>query len=616
MTEKLLKFYEHELASFWTRSREFATRYPKTARSLLIGADTSADPHVDRLVQSFALLTARLKMQLEDEYPKFTESLLESLYPHYLRPLPSYSIVQIAPHPASERAAGPTHIARGAMLQSSPVNGVICQFRTVYDVTVGAVTVAKAAFVPVLTAAGPESLAPGAASAITIEIAACDASIDLRNPPHRQLRLFVDGESSMGSLLIDAMFMHGCGTSLRAAESDSWVRLAKSPVRLAGFDSEDAMLPFPLRSNAAFRLLTEYFAYDEKFSFIEIDLEALAKSLPCRSNACILRIELAGLSGNSRKAQTLAALSAKNFQPGCTPVINLFDRPGVPTQLTHTSEDHPLLADSAHPAAYEIYSVNALDVVREAGATMLRTAFQALYGDPDMDEHAATEPHYWLMRHDQVRADLCPGHEKSIALVDGSFSPSDQAGATLRTELTCTNRDLPCLLDYGHADGDLSCDLIPASLAVRLLRKPSRTRRFDHKAQGHWRLISHLSANYSALTQAGLANLKRALRLYDIEGSAVATRQIDGIVDLQHGAVRAWIPTLPVSSLMPGIGIRMTIDEEAFVGSSLCVFIHVLDRYFALNSQLNCFTRLEVISQQTGKELYKCAPQVAPPLRA
>lgn len=611
----LLQFYQHELATFRAYSREFATRYPKTAGSLLFGGETSDDPHVERLVQSFALLTARVKMQLEDEYPKFTEALLESLYPHYLRPLPSYSIAQVAPHPGSERSSEATTIPRGTMLQSQPVNGVVCRFKTVYDVTVGAVQISSATFVRALSSSGTASLPPGATSAIAIEIAASDPSEDLRDPPLGLLRVFVEGEPSVRAALIDAIFMRGCGVSVQPEGSPSWVWLDTSPLRLAGLDDEDAMVPFSPRSNAAFRLLTEYFSYNEKFFFIDIDLAAVAKHLPTQSKAFTLRVALAGLAGNSTKAQALAALSADNFQLGCTPVINLFDKRGVPTQLVHTSADHPLLADSAHPAAYEIYSVDSVDLVRETLGNTAVTVFHPMYGDPDMDEPNIGPVHYWLLRHDEVLADLSPGHEKRIALIDQSFSPSDPSGATMRTELTCTNRDLPSALGYDQAGGDLSGDLIPASLNVRMMRKPSRSMRFDCNEHGHWQLISHLTANYGSLTNAGLANLRRTLRLYDIEGTAAARRQIDGIVGLQHGAIRSWMPTLPVASLMPGIGIRMTIDEEALIGSSLCVFIHVIDRYFALNSQLNCFTRLEVISKQTGKELFKCKPQVVEPLQ-
>jgi type VI secretion system protein ImpG len=149
-----------------------------------------------------------------------------------------------------------------------------------------------------------------------------------------------------------------------------------------------------------------------------------------------------------------------------------------------------------------------------------------------------------------------------------------------------------------------------------MLRKPSATYRFDSRHGAHWRLISHLALNYAGVTTAGLADFQKMLALYDLPHSAISQRQIKGIVGLEHGTVRAWIKTLPVSTLMPGIGIRMTVDEQAFVGSGIYVFAQVMDRYFAMNGQLNCFTQLEIVSQQTGEEILKCPPRSAEQTRA
>ena len=86
--EELLPDYERELGIFRNYSRKFAQRYPKTAGQLLIAGENSEDPHIERLIQSFALLTARVAKRLDSDYPQFTESMLETLYPHFLRPLP------------------------------------------------------------------------------------------------------------------------------------------------------------------------------------------------------------------------------------------------------------------------------------------------------------------------------------------------------------------------------------------------------------------------------------------------------------------------------------------------------------------------------------------------
>ena len=266
-------------------------------------------------------------------------------------------------------------------------------------------------------------------------------------------------------------------------------------------------------------------------------------------------------------------------------------------------------ADATHAFGYEIHTVEAVRVVREQenGESGV-TEFSPLYGV----RHGNQPPgqgNYWLTRRDETLAELSPGHETKIVLVDTSLNVSSRSNMILSTELTCTNRDLPLLLRYGNHRGDLTADSVPPELPVRMLRKPTASHRFDAGTSSHWRLIEHLSLNFSSLTDVGLPDFQKTLLLYDVAGSATVQREIAGIVGLEHGTVQAWIDTFPVPSLMPGIGIRMTIDEQAFVGSSLFIFSQIMERYFALNGQLNCFTQLEIVSKQSGKEIFKCQPR-------
>jgi type VI secretion system protein ImpG len=383
------------------------------------------------------------------------------------------------------------------------------------------------------------------------------------------------------------------------------------------------MLPYPPRSHPAPRLLTEYFCYPEKFNFIDVDLAAMRDLLPPRCRAFTLHLALAGIAPDSDGARLLAALDARNLRPGCTPVINLFPKAGAPLRLAYTSADYPVLADGAHAAAYEIHSVDAVRLVREGTGTVTR--FDPLYAPGDASPGDASPgdasgetspgaavpggPHYWIARRDHATASVSPGHEMRIALVDADFRPLDAAGATLSTELTCSNRDVPSRLPYGQPQGDLRSDELSALAPIRMLRKPTPSWRFGGARGTHWRLIAHLALNHAGLTMAGLDDFRKMLALYDLPRSPVAQRQIAGVVGLTHGAVRAWIGAATAACLAPGIGIRLTVDEDAFAGAGLYPFVQVLDHYFALNGQLNCFTRLQVVSHQTGREILACAPR-------
>jgi len=613
--DELLRYYEEELGLFGQFAREFRARYPKPAGELHLSGETWEDPGVARLIQSVALMSARIKKRLDDDYPKFTESLLESLYPHYLRPMPSYSVAQVGYRSEAETPDAATTLPRGTMLRTSAEHDNICLFRTVYDVALAPLAVSRLAFVPVLAQALPAGRpvrlprAIGAGIALTIASSGGRSDLAASLPP--RLRLFAEGEASLRAAMIDALFLRCGGAWLQVGEEGAWLPLDGVPLRLAGFDGSDAMIPFPARSHPALRLLAEYFCYPEKFNFIDIDADALRALLPPRCSRFTLHLGLRGIAPDSDSARLLAALSPRNLLPGCTPVINLFPKAGAPLQLSYTSADHPLLADTAHASAYEIHSVDAVRLVRDGAGV---THFTPLYTPTGGIEPAMDKPgrmHYWITRRDHATAAVSPGHEMRIALLDSDFRSTDTAGATLSTDLTCSNRDQPARLRYGSPQGDLRTDELSGMAPIRLLRKPTPTWRFDSARGAHWRLISHLSLNLAGLSMAGLPDFQKMLALYDLPRSPVSQRQIAGIVGLEHGAVRAWVRTAPVATLTPGIGIRLTVDEDAFAGTSLYAFAQVLDHYFALNAPLNCFTRLQVVSQGSGQELLACAPRTS-----
>ena len=613
--DEMLRYYEEELAVFGQYAREFRKRFPKPASDLHIAGDSYEDPSVARLIQSVALLSARIHKRLDDDYPKFTESLLESLYPHYLRPMPSYSIAQVAG--TGLGADDYATIPRGTPLRSAPVDGTVCQFRTVYPVLTGPLRIVHAAFSP--TGGPPRAMqgARGVTAGIAIEFEAKGSVAALCRRGAGRVRIFVDGEASLRAALIDALFMRVPAACVQAGGGKSWLALEASPLGLAGFGDEDAVLPAPGRSHPAFRLLTEYFTYPEKFGFIDLDLEEAARRLPPGCERFTLHLGLARVPPDSDAARLLAPLSNRNLLLGCTPVVNLFRKGGDPIPLSHTRAEYPLAADSAHAQAFEIHSIDRVCVVREARGIRSVTEFAPLYAVGHGEaQQAAPGGHYWVARRDEALAQASPGHEVRLALLDPDFSPLEAAGATVSTELTCTNRELPGRLRYGHPDGDLVAESRAGTAPFRLLRRPSAALRFEHGRGAHWRLVSHLALNHAGLTTAGLPDLQKMLALYDLPRSPASRRQIAGIVSLAHGTVRAWLRTRPVSSLMPGVGIRMTVDEDAFAGSGVYVFAQVMDRYFALNSQLNCFTRLEIVSHQTGEEILACAPRTAEKLRA
>ncbi len=607
--DELLPYYERELGFLRRYGREFAERYPKIAGRLLLSGEVCEDPHIERMIQSFALLNSRIAKRLDDDYPEFTAALFEVLYPHYLRPFPSCSIARMDFACSATQTSAASVLARGTQLNTKAVNGVECTFRTTYPVTVAPVALTRAWFSPIVHA--PEAVRPqqGATSCVSVTFA-CNtaAEVPLAALGLGKLRLFIDGEPSFCAALRDALFTRTVAAYAEGDATGRWVVLAATPVTAAGFDDSDALIDFSARSHTAYRLLTEYFCFPEKFNFIDVDMQALCAALPDGCRTVTLHLALSGMRSDSHTARMLGTLSTNNLLLGCTPVVNLFGRPGDPIKLTHASATYPVLADARRAHAYEVLAIDSVQLVRTGDKGEAVVDFRPFYSLRH-GENAAANGHYWVMRRDDVIAEQNPGYEAEISIVDIDFDPAEAESHSLSLQLTCSNRDLPATLSYGQPEGDL---FMPGGASIGrivLLRKPTAPQRFERGRGAQWRLISQLSLNHLSLSDGGVEAFREMLVLYDLPRSAASQRQIDGIGRLAHRPASAWLPGNPFACLVRGIEVRLAIDEDAFVGSGIHAFAHIIERFLGLYVHANSFAQLVIVSNKNGEELLKLKPR-------
>ncbi len=606
--EQLLPYYESELGYLRRNLRDFAERYPKIAGRLLISGEVCEDPHVERMIESFALLNARIAKRLDDDYPQFTEALFEVLYPHYLRPFPSCSIAHFDCGGMAKQQTGASVIARGTQLNTRPVRGAACTFRTVYPVTVAPLTLSGASFAAILHAPEAVRAPAGASSSLSLSFSSSAEQAGAGQLGIDTLRLFIDGEPSFCAALRDALFMRGLAAWAEADHDGRWTALPAVPIRAAGFGDDEALIDFPARAHPAYRLLTEYFCFPEKFNFFDVDLGALAAVLPAGTRTITLHLALGGVRADSNTARMLGTLSTNNVLLGCTPVINLFRQRGEPIRLTHTTASYPVLADARRAFAYEVVSIDSVHLVRQTPQGDTIVQFRPFYSL----RHAQTPEqngHYWAMRRDDTLLDRSPGFEAQISIVDIDFDPAEVETDTLNLELTCSNRDLPALLPYGQRGGDLFLEGGSSARAISFLRKPSLSYRFERGHNAHWRLISHLALNHLSLADGGVEAFREMLALYDLPRSASSQRQIGGIAGIEQRPASAWLSGNPFTCLVRGVDVRLSIDEEAFVGSGIHAFAHIVERFLALYVHANSFTRLVVVSNKSGEDLWTCSPR-------
>jgi type VI secretion system protein ImpG len=606
--EELLPYYERELGYLRRNLREFAERYPKIAGRLLISGEVCEDPNIERMIESFALLNGRIAKRLDDDYPEFTEALFEVLYPHYLRPFPSCSIARMDFSGAAKQQTTASTIERGTQLATRPVRGAACTFRTVYPVTVAPLALTDASFAAIIRVPEASRSPAGATSSVSLTIASTSEQVVPGQLGLSKLRVFIDGEPSFCAALRDALFMRTVAAYAEGDRSGRWIQLPSNPVSAAGFDDGESLIDFPARSHAAYRLLAEYFCFPEKFNFFDIDLAALAGALPAGAKSITLHLALSGMRSDSNTAHMLGTLSTNNVVLGCTPVVNLFRQRGEPIRLTHTTASYPVLADARRAYAFEVHSIDSVSLVRQTPQGESVVQFRPFYS---LKHGQAPEEsgHYWSMRRDESLAEKSPGFETQISIVDIDFDPAAVETDTLAVDLTCTNRDLPPALGYGQRGGDLFLEGGSSVKSISFLRKPTASYRFERGRSAHWRLISHLSLNHLSLSDGGVDAFREMLALYDLPRSPASQRQIGGIAAIEQKPAMTWLPGNPFACMVRGVEVRLTIDEEAFVGSGIHVFAHIVERFLALYVHANSFTQLVIVSGKTGEELLKCTPR-------
>lgn len=602
--EPLLPYYERELTYLRRLSSDFARKYPKVAGRLLLSGETCDDPHIERLIESFAFLTGRIHKKLDDDFPEITNSLLEVLYPQYLRPFPSASIACFNCGSAAAQLTQPARIARHTMLKTRPVKGVACRFQTAYDVDVWPLRLEHAGFENAIDTTGLRvSLSRAASSSIRLGLSALSEQAGLDALPLGKIRFFLNGEPSVVAMIREAVFSKAVGLWASHAGSAEKIELPLQAIQPVGFGEDETLVSQDARSHRAYQLLLEYFAFPEKFNFIDIDLSGLVGCLPVGTRSIELRIGLARADHASGGSDLLDRIGSDNFVLGCTPVVNLFRNKAEPIRITGTSTAYPLIVDNRFPRAYDVYEISRVARVQQNNESEEVCEFKPFYSLRHGEDHGGPA-RYWSASY------MDDGEEASysmeISLVDSTLDPQRPETNTLSLDLLCTNRDLPSQLPFGLQDGDLFMEGGSIAKTIQLLRKPTRTYRFPRGRGAHWRLISHLSLNHLSLSGQGVEAIREILNLYDINRASQNARQIAGIVAIEQGTAMTRMAGNPFPTFVRGVQIRVVVDETHYAGIGLFMFAQILDRFFGLYVHANSFTQLSIVSRQSGQELIKC----------
>jgi type VI secretion system protein ImpG len=590
MRDELLHYYERELAFFRRMANGFAEQYPKVAGRLLLEPGKSEDPHVERLIEAFAFLAARIHLKIDDEFPEITESLLQVLYPHYLRPVPSMSIVQFRLDPEQGKLSTGYTIERHRRLLSKQSQDTVCRFRTCYPTTLWPIEVVSAR----LETPGPQATSGKPyPSAIVLKLKAQSPDIKISELKIPYLRFFLSGESQLVHRIYEAIFGHCRQIELHGGARN--VALSPQALGEVGFAPEEGMLPYSNRSFLGYRLIQEYFHFPEKFLFFDVkELSALSGAEFTQDLTLVLYLDqIPRLEQN---------LDAQHFRLGCSPIVNLFQQMAEPIRLDQAHTEYRVLADVRRQRTTEVYSVDSVTSVSPSTAST--NEYQPFYSFKHSFERKRQQTFFHSSRRPSERKDDA-GSEVYLTLVDLDFRPSRPATDVVTVNVTCTNRDLPGQLPFGDPDGDFSLEGAAPVRRVSCLTKPTNTLRppLGHRVQ--WRLISHLSLNFVSTVEGGADNdpeaLQEILRLYDFSDSSAVQQQIVGIVGVSSRQVWRRIKAPVGSGFARGIEATVEFDESRYVGSGVYLFSAVLERFLGLYVSINSFSEMVTVTKQRGQ---------------
>lgn len=611
MTRNVYPYYERELRYLRKYAEEFAKQYPATAGRLLIEPNMSADPHVERLIESVALLSARLHRKLDDEFPELTDALLNVLYPHYLAPIPSMAIVQFVVDAAGAQLPNGFLIDRHSRLHTQPVGDLPCNFRTCYPVTLWPVAVANASFVAPPFPAGLRP-PPDTTAALRLQLVS-QGDMQFSDLALDRLRFYLHGDHQLITKLYEIIFNHTLQVVFRRGDNDT----THPPITMApedcifpvGFEEKEGLLPYTNQSFVGYRLLTEFFTFPFKFLYFD-----LAGFRQCCKAGYPQKMEVV-LFLNDYREQLEHGVDAQVFRLGCTPVVNLFEQVAEPILLTQASYEYPVVPNIAHPRGMEVYTVDSVvstDLISEA-----TTEFHPFYSY--RHERGGNAPRaFWYASRRPSAVEGDRGTDVMLSLVDLNFNPRLPAKSVLTVRTTCTNRDLPSQLQLAGEKLTFELEASAPLSRIRCLKPATVPLRPPLRRGAHWRLISHLCLNHLSITEPkeGAEALKEILRLYDFsdvdsgrQAGAITHQMIDGLVSVSSRRVVGQIGSPTSSGFCRGIETTIEFDEEKYVGTGVYLFASVLERFLGLYASLNSFVQLVAKTKQQPEPLKKWPPR-------
>jgi len=610
LDKQLLDLYSRELAFLRSAGAEFAKTYPKIAGRLggLDDLQACPDPFVERLLEGFAFLAARVQLKLNGEFPRFTQSLIETAYPHYLAPLPSMCIVQFEPDTAEPALIDGFKIGRHATLWSllGRTEQTKCQYRTAHDVNLWPIQISQADYYVRELASLDVPIPVGVKAGLRIRIQSL-AGVPLNQMALDSLTLHLVGSGEFPMHLYEQLFADGMGMMAQPATNPVHWRcpLNASCIEAVGFTREEGLLPYDARSFQGYRLLQEYFAFPQRFMFVKLTglQEAMQR---CEQDQLDLIIFLGKIN-----SELEATVSADNFKLFCTPAANLFSKGLDRIHVSDKVSEFHVVPDRTRPLDFEVHGVSEVLGYGERSDQMQE--FRPFYSAKDIIRketggyfvtHRMPRSRSQRERAQGRRSSSYAGSEVYLSLVDARAVPYATDMKQLGVKALCTNRDLPLHMPTGMGSTDFTLDKTAPCRSIRCLGSPTAPQQSHAGGPLTWRAVSHLSLNYYSLSDnsngQGAAALRDILKLYCGPGEA-QPKQIEGLKSVTCQPIVRRITAAQSIAFVRGTEVVVTLEEALFIGTGVFLLGAVLERFFAKYVSINTFTETVIRTVERGE---------------
>ena len=620
MDPQLLDYYNRELVYMRELAGEFAKRHPKVAKRLGMHGIEVADPYVERLIEAFCFLSARTQLKLDAEFPRFTQRLLEVVYPNYIAPTPAIAVAQFHPsHKEGDLLRGILVPRDTTLLARAPAGeSTQCKFRTTQPLSLWPIEIAEARLTGIppdikgLERYVPAHVRVQGALRIRLRLTR-DITFD-RLAGLDTLSVHLSGDDQIASHLFE--LLHSAGRAVLigppGAMGERLHAVTDNAVSYVGMAPGESALPLVWNKFHGHNLVHEYFACPQRFYFV--GLNGLAPGL---ANLGQREAEVVVLLSKSPGALA-SQVDAGQFALFCTPAVNLFPMRTDRMEIQTGRPEFHLVADRRRPLDYEIFSVQKLSGQVHEHSTP--KDFRPLFATLNSDEGNLGR-YFSARRERRLTSDHArkygtrtsyTGTEVFVSLVDQNEAPYPDDLRYLSVEAMVTNRDLPNLVPRNGFNDLCSPDSIPVA-GVGLIRPPSAPRPPFAEGEAAWRLIRQLGFNYLSLTdldhREGGQGLRDMLRLFVAAGDNAQLRQIESLIGSRLKPVTRRLPGKGPLLFGRGVQCQLTVDEAGFSGVSPYLFGVVLEHFLARHVSVNAFTETELYAMERGL-IHRWAPRM------